>query len=307
MSALNPTPHIPLAQLYASHPRKWREFCYVYPVLSRRSRGLSIGVNLNPDRVCNWDCVYCQVDRSPSAPPPAATQVDLDVLRDELDWMLGWAASGAIWNEPQFAGVPAELRRINDIAFSGDGEPTTYPRFDEACQLAADLKVKHSLPGVKLIVLSNMTMLHRPAVQRGLAILDASNGEIWAKLDAGTQAYYEQVDRSAVKLDRILANILEAGRNYAQRGLVIQSLFMRLHGEPTPPPEFEAYLDRLAELSGHGCRIKLVQLYTIARQTAESYATPLSPPELDAMAARFRGRLPQVPVEVFYGVETVGE
>jgi len=288
-----------LKQLYASHPRKWREFCYVYPVISRRSKGLSIGVNLNPDKVCNWDCVYCQVDRTPGS-ISAVTTVDIDQLRGELDWMLGWAASGAIWDDPQFAGVPGELRRINDIAFSGDGEPTTYPRFDEACQLAADLIAAHALPAVKVIVLTNMTMLHRPAVQRGLAILDQHPSEIWAKLDAGTQAYYEQVDRSAVKLDRILANILEAGR---ARPIVIQSLFMQLHGEPIPPEEFDAYLDRLSELVDQGCRIKLVQLYTIARQTTESYASPLTNEQLESLAARFRERLPQVPVETYAGVE----
>jgi wyosine [tRNA(Phe)-imidazoG37] synthetase (radical SAM superfamily) len=286
-----------LRQLYTAHPRRWREFAYVYPVLSRRSKGLSIGVNLNPDKVCNWDCVYCQVDRSV---PPTVTSVDLEQLVAELDWMLGYAASGAIWSDEQFAGVPADLRRVNDIAFSGDGEPTTYARFDDVVERAAALKRTHNLPGMKLIVLTNMTMAHRPQVQRGLAILDENNGEIWAKLDAGTQGYYEQIDRSAVKLDRILTNIREAGRI---RPLVIQSLFMRFHGSPTPPAEFEAYLDRLAELLAAGARLKLVQLYTIARGTAESYVAPLQRTELDALAARLRARLPDLPCETYYGVE----
>ncbi|MBI1368975.1 MAG: radical SAM protein [Planctomycetes bacterium] len=286
-----------MKQHYAAHPRKWREFSYVYPVISRRSGGLSIGVNLNIDKVCNWDCVYCQVDRSV---PPPRMDVDLDALMSELDWLVGYAASGAIWDDVQFADVPADLRRINDIAFSGDGEPTTYPRFDEACEQAAAIKARHHLDAVKLIVLSNMTMAHRPAVQRGFAVLDQNNGEIWAKLEAGTQAYYELVDRSAVKLDRIVSNILDAGR---LRPIVIQSMFMKLRGEPIPDAEFNTYLDRLAHLVAHGCQIKLVQLYTIARQTAESYATPLSDAQLDALAARLHARLPQLPAQTFYGVE----
>ncbi len=285
-------------KLYASHPRRWREFQFVYPVLSRRSKGLSIGVNLNPDKVCNWGCVYCQVDRTA---PAVRKDVDLDQLRAELDWMLGWANSGAVWEEGLFSDVPPELRRINDIAFSGDGEPTTYPRFDEAVQLAAELKAAHHLDDARIIVLTNMTMAHRPVVRRGFEALDKNHGEIWAKLEAGTQGYYDAVDRSGVKLDRVLANIRETGR---ARPIVIQSMFMKLHGQAIPPAEFEAYLDRLHELLAAGCRIKLVQLYTVARQTAEPYVSPLSHAELDGLAARLHQRLPDLKYEVYYGVES---
>ena len=213
--------------------------------------------------------------------------------------MLGWAASGEVWEDESFSDVPAELRRVNDIAFSGDGEPTTYPRFEEAVRIAAELKAEHGMTAVKIIVLTNMTMFHRESVQRGLAILDQNNGEVWAKLEAGTEEYYKNVDRSAVRLSRVLENIREAGR---ARPIVIQSMFMRLHGEPIPAGEFEAYLERLCELRDAGCRIKLVQLYTIARGTAESYAMPLSTSELKSLEARFRQRLPDVACEVYPGV-----
>lgn len=286
----------PLQRLYSHHPRKWREFHYVYPVISRRSRGLSIGVNLNPDKVCNWDCVYCQVDRSTPGP---RNEVDLDELRGELDWMLGYAASGEIWKDEQFAGVPESIRRVNDIAFSGDGEPTTCPVFEEACRLAAQLKAGRGLTDVKIIALSNMTMAHRPDVQRGFAILDSNNGEIWAKLEAGSSAYYKRVDRSAVPLDKTLANIRDAGK---LRPLVIQSMWMRLNGKPPPAGEFDGFIGHLTDLLAAGCHIKLVQLYTIARRTAESRAAPLTNVELDALAARLRGAIPDLNVQVFQGV-----
>ena len=283
-------------RLVGDHPRQWRDFDYVYPVLSRRSGGLSVGVNLNVDKVCNWDCVYCQVDR---AEPPKRRDVDLDQLRAELDWILGWAADRRIWADEQFADVPEPLRRINDIAFSGDGEPTTYEHFDDACAIAAELKAAHHLDQVKLIVLTNMTMLHRPQAVRGLAILDQNQGEIWAKLEAGTEAHYRQIDRSAVKFSRVLDNIRQAGR---VRPIVIQSLFMHLHGQPAPDAEFEAYLDRLTELLSDGCQIKLVQLYTTARRPAEPFVTPLTNPELDTLAARLHHRLPNLPCQTSYGL-----
>lgn len=285
-----------LDQLFASHPRLWQDFEYVYPVLSRRSGGLSIGVNLNIDKICNFHCVYCQVDTHVA---PVRVDVDLDQLGRELDWLCGFAASGGIWEVEPFAGAPAKLHRVNDIAFSGDGEPTTFGGFEEACRIASEMKTKHGLEDVKLVTLSNMTMAHKENVQRGLGILEANGGELWAKLDAGTDDYYAKVDRSGVKLDRIVENILLSGKRHP---LAIQSLLMRLHGEATPVAEFEAYLDRVGQLLEGGCQIKLVQLYTIARDTAESYATPLTKAELDDLAARFTARFPQTEVDVYYGV-----
>jgi wyosine [tRNA(Phe)-imidazoG37] synthetase (radical SAM superfamily) len=283
-------------QLHAHHPRRWRDFVYVYPVLSRRSKGLSLGVNLNPDKACNWDCVYCQVDRSTPGP---RSRVDLDELRTELDALLALAASGEIWNDESFAAVPAPLRRINDIAFSGDGEPTACPVFEQACLLAAELKAAHRLPDVKIIVLTNMTLAHRPEVERGFQVLDRQGGEIWAKLEAGSDEHYRRVDRSAVPLARVLDNIAHAGR---ARPLVIQSMWMRCRDQPPTPAEFSAFLDRLSDLLAGGCRIKLVQLYTIARQTAEPFVTPLSTAELDTLAAQLHSRLPTLPIETYPGV-----
>src|SRR6476660_253690 len=105
--------------LFTQHSRSWRENRYVYPVVSRRSKGLSVGVNLNPDKVCNFDCVYCCVDRTV---PPTVREVDMAILRDELQHMVQIAANGEIWKQPPFDEAPQHLRLINDIAFSGDGE-----------------------------------------------------------------------------------------------------------------------------------------------------------------------------------------
>src|SRR5262245_47640685 len=114
--------------LHTLHPRHWRENKFVYPVLSRRSRGISIGVNLNPDKVCNFDCIYCQVDRRSEA---ETRFVETDRLLDELEHMLHLVESRELFEDEQFRDVPPALRRLNDIAFSGDGEPTTFKNIDE--------------------------------------------------------------------------------------------------------------------------------------------------------------------------------
>ena len=133
---------------FAMHSRSWQANRYVYAVVSRRSKGISIGVNLNPDKVCNFDCIYCSVDRSAAGwddgkvPSWATRDVDLDILRDELSKMLELAKSGEIYRLDPFDRIPPALRRINDVAFSGDGEPTTCPQFDEALRNAAELVEK---------------------------------------------------------------------------------------------------------------------------------------------------------------------
>ncbi|CAN5434835.1 radical SAM protein [soil metagenome] len=270
------------SNIFTQHSRAWRSNRYVYPVISRRSKGLSIGVNLNPDKNCNFDCVYCSVDRTVAL---EYRDVELPILRDELESLLALAASGEFFREPPFDQTAPDLRRINDVAFSGDGEPTSFPQFVAACEMAADAISKSGLADVKIVVITNATLLHRPNVQRAMEFLDRHNGEIWAKLDAGTQPYFEFIERTKVPLSRVLANLATAG---AVRPIVIQSLFMHVDGVGPDDAEILAYVERLAELKTGGCRIKLVQVYTVARRTAEDNVTPLSVARLDAIAARIR-------------------
>lgn len=283
----------PKHEVFTQHSRHWRDNLYVYPVISRRSKGLSVGINLNPDKLCNFGCVYCSVDRES---PPRTREVDLDVLAEELDRMLALAASAEIWQSQPISAAPPELRRLNDLAFSGDGEPTSYPRFGEACRIAADSLNKHSLTDVKIVVITNATLLHRPAVAQALEFLDAHNGEIWAKLDAGTEQYYRYVERTSIPLSRVIENIAAAGRI---RPIVIQSLFMRLQETPPCDNEIGAYIKRLSELQAGGCQIKLVQIYTVARKSAEAFVSPLPDAQLDEIAAKVRSL--KLNVETYYG------
>ena len=286
-----------MRRILADHQRHWLDYDYVYPVVSRRARGLSIGVNLNPDKACNFDCPYCLVDRTK---PPARRDVDLAQLRRELDEMLTVAGNGEIWRHQRFDGVDPAFRRVNDIAFSGDGEPTVYSRFDQAVRIAADLRVQHALPDLKLVVITNATALHRKRVRDALELFDAEHDEVWAKLDAGTEPYYRLIDRTKVPFTRILDNIRDCGR---RRPVIIQSMFVKLHGEPISDAEFDAYVDRLTTLIAQGCHIAAVQMCTIARRPAEPYVTPLDLEHLQRLAGTVRQHLGDVPVEVFGGVD----
>lgn len=265
---------------HTRHPREFEQNRFVYPVLSRRSRGISVGVNLNPDKVCNFDCIYCQVDRRSES---ETRFVEFDQLLAELEAMLQWVASGEIFTHPQFASVPEHLRRLNDMAFSGDGEPTTYRNFDVIMERAAELKRRLGLDAVKMVLITNATMFHRPAVERGLAILDQNQGEVWAKLDAGTDEYYHLIDRTTIPFQRVLDNLLTASR---VRPLVIQSLFMKVQGVGPTDAEITAYIGRLKHILAEGGQLARVQIYTVARPPAESFVSALSPDEVQAIAQR---------------------
>jgi len=280
---------------FRQHERRWHRNNFVYAVVSRRSAGISVGVNLNPDKACNFDCIYCQVDRDQ---PPAVRDVDLPRLADELDAVLIAERDGLLYLDTPYSAVPPDRRGVRDIAFSGDGEPTTYPRFDEAVAIAAEARTRHHLADTKIVLITDACYLTQPRVRAGLERMDAANGEIWAKLDAGTEDYYRLVNRPNVPLQRVLDNILDAAR---VRPVVIQSLWMRVHNAPPPPDEVAAYCDRLNKLLAAGAKLKLIQLYSIARRTADPSATPLADAELDAIARTVRERVP-APADVFYGI-----
>jgi wyosine [tRNA(Phe)-imidazoG37] synthetase (radical SAM superfamily) len=267
------------------HSRQYADFVFVYPVISRRSRGLSLGVNLNPDKICNFDCIYCEVDRRT---PGRASQVDLPNLRRELVALIRLVQDGGLDQDPRFAAWPAAVTRdIRDIAFSGDGEPTMIPNFAACVEAVAEIKRAAGLNAAKLVLITNAAGLDKADVKRGLALLDANQGEIWGKLDAGTEPYFRRVNRTAIRFDRILANLRETARS---RPIVIQSLFLKVHGELIPAAELAAYCDRLKELVRDGAQLREVHAYTVARPTPEVFATRLTKAELESVAAVIRTR-----------------
>ena len=260
---------------------------YVYAVVSRRARGLSIGVNLNPDRVCNFDCPYCQVDRSQPGGPGA--EIEVPGLVAELDSLLSLIDAGTLWDVSPFDTAAPELRRVADIAFSGDGEPTTPPAFPAAAQAVRQARDRHRLR-VPLRLITNATMFDRPRVREALAFFD----ELWCKLDAGTAPYFARVDGTRFPFERLLANLTAVAR---ERPIVLQSMFPSFDGEGPEPAEIEAYLGRLQQITFAGGLIAGVQVYTVARRPADPRIAALGPEVLEAIAEGVR-RL-GLPAEVF--------
>lgn len=264
---------------------------FVYAVVSPRARGLSVGVNLNPDRQCNFDCAYCEVDRST---PPAADRLDVDQMAAELERTLDRVLSGAIREQPGYGSLPADLVQLRHVTLSGDGEPTLCDRFVEVVETVVHLRALGRFPFFKIVLVTNGTGLDRPGVEAGLRYFTASD-EIWIKLDAGTQAYMNRINRPDVPIEHILGNILRVGR---QRPVVIQSLFAEIEGQQPSAGEIDAYAARLATLRDEGARIALVQVYSANRPTPHHECRHLSLTELSQIAQRVRAAT-GLKVEVF--------
>src|SRR4051812_43448652 len=98
-------------QFHRHHPRDYADFVYAYPVLSRRSGGVSIGVNLNQDKLCNFDCPYCQVDRTR---PGKAQILDLACIREEVEILLQSVDAQGVCRLPVFDAVPDADKKLRD-------------------------------------------------------------------------------------------------------------------------------------------------------------------------------------------------
>lgn len=262
-------------------PRDFLENRLVYAVISSRARGLSVGVNMNPDQWCNFDCAYCEVDRSG---PAGAATLDVPLMLRELERTLALIHDGELRERPRYQRVPAELLELRHVTLSGDGEPTLCPNFIEAVEAVVHLRAHRRFPFFKLVLITNASGLDRPEVAEALQLLTPRD-EVWAKLDAGTQDYMDCVNRPDCPLEKILANILRLAR---QRPVVIQSLFASINGKGPSALEIEAYVQRLTDLKAAGAQIPLVQIYSATRPQAQPECGHLPLRTLSDIAERVR-------------------
>ncbi len=242
-------------------PRDYLGNRFVYAVVSPRARGLSIGVNMCPDKRCNFSCLYCEVQRNGEPFP-----LEIHTIATELRKTLQFVRDGRLRQRPLYSGLPDELLQLRHVALSGDGEPTLSPHFAEVLQAVVHVRASGGFPFFKLVLITNATGLDRPQVQIGLKSLTRSD-EVWVKLDGGTQTYVNKVNRPEVSLEKILANIRMLGQ---QRPVVVQSLFPSINGEEPPLEEIDHYTSRLAELAKAGAEISLVQIYSATRPSPHS-------------------------------------
>ena len=249
------------------HDRDAAGLRYVYPVLSRRARGLSIGINLNPNAACNWRCIYCQV---PGLVRGVAPDVDLPRLEEELRGFVADVVRGDYLRRH----LPEGSQRLNDVALSGNGEPTTCRRFDEVIDLIGRVLADFDLAGqVRLVLITNGSMARRAEVRRGLAAMARLNGEVWFKLDSATREGVLRLNGASTTPDRVRSDLADVARLCPTR---IQTMVVAIDGEPPSPAEAAAYVAFLGGLLRDAVPVGDVMLYGLERPSQQPEAARLA-------------------------------
>lgn len=240
----------------ANHSRNFKDFSYIYPVVSRRSNGISLGINLNLNNACNWRCVYCQVEGLVRGRPNA---IDLIKLESELEHMLNWIVNGDFIQE--FA--PLGLQRLNDICLSGNGEPTLSANFVEVCMIIAKLRLKYNLnEQVKTILISNGSEMQKQFIQDGLKIMAINNGEVWFKIDRGSVDGISRVNQVTLSMDSILQRLASSASICPT---YVQSCWFSINGVEPSEQEIETFIQFLEPVKNI---VSGVLLYSTARNPA---------------------------------------
>ena len=264
------------------HSRDSAGLRYVYPVVSRRAGGVSVGINLNTNNACNWRCMYCQV---PNLVRGNAPSVELALLEQELRSFLQELLHGDFMQRK----VPEGMRRINDIALSGNGEPTSAAEFAQVVELIAKLKQELALPAdMKLVLITNGSLIFRENVQQGLRQMAQINGEVWFKLDRASEAGIQFVNDTRVSIVKVRENLANA---ITLCPTWLQTCWFALDGIAPSEQEENDYLAFLASLLRDAIKPHGVLLYTLARPSLQPEAprlTALNLTQMEAFAARIR-------------------
>lgn len=270
------------------HSRDIAGLTYVYPVVSRRAGGVSIGINLNPNNACNWRCVYCQV---PDLKRGSAPQLDLVALEAELRTFLHEIVHGDFMQTH----VIPEARRINDIALSGNGEPTSAREFAQVIELIGRVKADYNLPkNLKLVLITNGSLVNRPGVQAGVSAMAELNGEVWFKLDSVTREGRQRINNTRMSLMRMRENLRLATRLCPTW---LQTCVFQINGMAPPVAESDAYLSFLESFLNEGEKLKGVLLYGLARPSMQPEAPRLTKVDQVWMET-FSARIQALGVEV---------
>jgi len=249
-----------------NHDRDSVHMTYVYPVISRRAGGVSVGINLNPNNACNWHCAYCQV---PNLVRGVAPAIDLKLLRSELIAMLEDIQHGSFMAER----VPDSCRKLCDIAISGNGEPTSCAAFNQVVTVIIDVMQQFNL-SIPLRLITNGSYVHKPHVQQGLAHMSEHHGEVWIKVDCVTDAGIQRIN--GIKLDaaRLRQQVESVAGICPTR---IQTCMAAWDGQPPTEHELTAYISFLNDLKRDAVPILGVLLYGLARPSLQDEAVHLSP------------------------------
>ncbi len=253
------------------HSRDLSGLKYIYSVISRRAGGLSVGINLNINNACNWQCIYCEIPNlSRGATPP----IELDVLENELRSFLNDIIHGDYMEK----NVALENRHLKDIAFSGNGEPTSAEEFPQVISIVEKILNEFNLlHKIKIRLITNGSLMHKPSVLQSIAMLEKINGEVWFKLDSAVEESIETINQIHLKPKQILKRLQACALNCPT---FIQTCIFTLDGKEPDKKNIDAYINLVNEAK---TKIKGVHIYGLARPSLQPQANRIGRINLDVL------------------------
>jgi wyosine [tRNA(Phe)-imidazoG37] synthetase (radical SAM superfamily) len=249
------------------HDRGSAGLTYVYPVVSRRAGGVSVGINLNTNNACNWRCVYCQV---PGLVWGDAPRCDLGLLERELRGFLQNMLQGDFMTTR----VPEGARVWKDIAISGNGEPTSCADFGAVIDLVSKvLDSLGQLGKIPIVLITNGSLVHREPVLAALGRLAQAGGRVWYKLDSATDAGAAALNSNRAGHERARRNLELCARACPTW---LQTMVLARDGVEPSLSEQNAYLDLIVDLVAKHVPVQGVLLYGPARASHQPEAASLS-------------------------------
>lgn len=238
-----------------NHNRDIFKTRYVYPVVSRRAGGLSLGINLNTNNACNWQCIYCEVPNLTRGKPDP---IDLNLLRVELqDWLKNLVEGGFIEKHTD----PGT--RFKDIALSGNGEPTACKEFKSVLRVIEEEFTACKCPtDIKIRLITNGSYLSEKEVQDAWQEMPLEK-EIWFKIDSANTLTIQQLNQVNLTQNQIRKNLESA---LSVSSTVIQTCLTKINGQLPQESEICEYV-RL--LKPYEKKIKSIHLYSLARPTEQ--------------------------------------
>lgn len=239
------------------------------PIHSRRL-GVSLGINLSPadGKICSFDCLYCEAGFNAQGPGKAGMPT-----REEVARLL----------EQKLIGMKGEGTVPDVLTFSGNGEPTLHPQFEEITEDVIALRDKY-FPDAKISVLSNSTMLGKESVCRALMKVDNNI----LKLDSALDPTIRMIDRP-LNPEYSAEKVIERISRFAGQAIV-QTMFLR--GEyggrkidNTTPEELDALARAYLRINP-----REIMIYSIDRKTPAENLQKVYKEELERIADFFRSK-----------------
>ena len=259
------------------HSRELSGLKYIYSVISRRAGGLSVGINLNVNNACNWQCIYCEIPNLTRGTPPP---IELDVLENELRFFLHEIIHGDYMEK----NVSIEDRHLKDIAFSGNGEPTSAEEFPQVILIVKKILQEFGLlHKIKIRLITNGSLMHQDAVLKNIELLKEINGEIWFKVDAATEETIKTINQVNLKPNQILERLLNTANICPT---FVQTCIFMIDGKSPDEKDIDAYIELINKAKKN---IKGVHLYGLARPSLQPRAKDLgriSEEELQSIAKK---------------------